>query len=291
MPFQIDVAGLPSRGLSRLALVLIALTALLPKAHASDNRDFCIAGVRSAGDGKLGYANRGDRCEGLYLTGYSSAPKVDILGFRKLLPVSSAPALGDPQLIWAVPPDAADDPLRITVLSLDPDVNYRLDTRVGTGQQRFTWPGRILGSLDILQSGLSVVATRVAYFHMAGGRKFPKRVYVPVGQVIAADGQQTVTASTITMVPTQTLRSYSWRIYPVTADINGTHADPGADLLVRKPLRSGVQVGIRRRGKPFDIPISGDIPPGYYEVHLTFTPARSAGQPAPTKTLTFWHWK
>jgi hypothetical protein len=144
----------PSPHISRraaCAAIIIALMWLQPGVSVVAQEIRCEPLPALQGD--LGYRLRDDRCEGLYVR--------DIASNVRLIALSSTTivrAPGPGKLVVSVPSHVPGGRYRVRVQSLDPQVNYQLDSWLSN--HTFQWPDTIVAGAPIAREKLGALAWR-----------------------------------------------------------------------------------------------------------------------------------
>jgi hypothetical protein len=108
--------------------------------------------------GELGYQQRGERCEGIFVQDIRSHVRLKSV-FVPLDPVTPA---AENDLRLALPADTPSSQHQIRVSSLDPRVHYQLDAIV-SDKQIFTWPkADVINKLSIEPSDLAPLSWSVS---------------------------------------------------------------------------------------------------------------------------------
>jgi hypothetical protein len=141
----------------------------------------------------LGYRDRGDRCEGIYIGKIASTTLLVASlteSFEEYKTASDKPL----DIDWDKPPGNGNENVRVRAQGLIRHLYYRMDTAQPSGRGSYRWPTDILASLNIVKDDLGIVAlTR----YSVGQRE--RDVYLPLrikqaGQAGQA-GQATRTGS------------------------------------------------------------------------------------------------
>ena len=105
----------------------------------------CPGDVTPASDKVIAYADRGDRCEGLYQQPVAASAKLQIIGVHRNRPIFDAGS-GVPIRVSAVAAGAGD--LKLRVLSTKPQLYYRLDATLDPKGQ-FLWKRNIVDHVRV----------------------------------------------------------------------------------------------------------------------------------------------
>jgi hypothetical protein len=105
-------------------------------------------------DNPLGYNNRGDRCEGIYIkeVGSTTLSIVSLTGFFEQYNIKSGKPI---HIEWDKPPD--DSIVHIRVQGIKRRLYYRMDTFQLSGTKSYTWSSDILASLNIHKEDIGIV--------------------------------------------------------------------------------------------------------------------------------------
>jgi hypothetical protein len=145
--------------LKRLLVILIYVINLpigkgfIAKLYA---QDYCDPSLVKNTDSPLGYKNRGDRCEGLYIKEVSSTTLLiaSLTESFEQYDISSPKPL---QIEWARPP--GNGPVRLRAQGIKRRLYYRMDTSQPPGTMFFNWTPNILASLNIVKGDIGVLAS------------------------------------------------------------------------------------------------------------------------------------
>jgi hypothetical protein len=105
----------------------------------------CPGDVKPASDAAVAYADRGDRCEGLYQQPVAASAKLQIIGAHRNRPIFDAGS-GVPILVSAITAGAGD--LKLRILSTKPQLYYRLDASLDSKGQ-FLWKRNIVDDVRV----------------------------------------------------------------------------------------------------------------------------------------------
>lgn len=214
--------------------------------------------------GPSGYRQRGDRCEGVYVTDVSG-------GELWLASLTGTFARFDPDSVsrlvvrWRAPGDST---LTLRARSIRPNLYYGMDTRRPAGSHEFVWPTTILGNAGKLRPrDLGVLA----WVRLRVGSEMA-RVHVPVDIVLdsLAPPGATYEAKVYSSVR---LRELYWKLTEVDAHGADVRVLVAGDSLGRGTIgeRQAVTLTVRRPGRP-----------GLYRLDvMAYTPARRAVTLAP----------
>jgi hypothetical protein len=248
--------------------LVVLLGSVRPPNLSAGGQSHCDASLTQLTNNPLGYRDRGDRCEGIYVeqVGSTTLLVASLTESFEEYKTGSGKAL---DIEWDKPP--ADGNVRVRAQALKRRLYYRMDTAQPSGRTSYHWPTDILASLKILKNDLGVVAlTR----YSVGQRD--RDVYLPLrikqaGQV----GQATRTGSyKLVLLPGVELEE----IFVSLASI-------GADGHPKKFFKDGEKLGYgyypAERG--VEIPIIGLKEAGTYYLEIGAR-LRSGG----TSTIELW---
>jgi hypothetical protein len=200
--------------------------------------------------GPSGYAARGDRCEGIYVSNVSGAE-------LSLASLTQAFADYDPRSVprlflrWESPNDSM---VTVRARSVKRDVYYGMDTRRPGGSGTFTWPTTILANQDLRRQDLGVTA----WVGMSlGGRV--ERVLLPLrilGDSTTPPGQ----AYQLKVYPSVRLRE----VYLTLSQLDST--GQVARVIVRGDSLRRAPYGARQA---ITVPIADPGPRGVYRVEIS----------------------
>ena len=178
-----------SLGLSLVAVVVLTLHHSAPAHPAQSDKGNCNPNLKPV-DGDLGYKQRGNRCEGLYVAQTS----VGTLHIASLVTTFEAFDPGEDLVLeWDAPPEGG--PVRLKVVSLTRRFYYQMDTERPRDRHRFTWMPDVLNALGLGANDLGVVASTVSQLD---GRNV--EVYLPVRLKHGVESAASVTATVSTSV-------------------------------------------------------------------------------------------
>lgn len=219
-------------------------------------------------DSPLGYSNRGDRCEGLYIkeVGSSTLRVVSLTESFEPINTGSGKAL---QIEWDRPP--GNNIVRLRAQGIKRRLYYRMDTFRPAGSGSYNWPSNMLASLNILPGDIGILGlTRYAV------GKNEQDVYLPLrikqqGSYIHSGTYQLV------LLPGVEL-----------SEVYISMALTGPDGQPRPFIKDGEKLGFgyypAERG--IEIPVTGLKGKGTYYMEIGAT-LRSGG----TSTIELWFYK
>jgi hypothetical protein len=270
---RVSRTNVPGIGSSHARLCLIALLLLVINGSFAANpspaqQSYCDPSLAQLKDTPLGYRERGDRCEGLYIREVSSTTLL-IASFTESYQEYN-PSSGKPlQLEWDSVPGSRSVHLRAQ--GLKRRLYYRMDTVQSPGRASYVWPSSILASLSILKNDLGVVGwTRVSVGEAV------RDVYIPLrisqeAKAIRSGGYK------LRLLPGVELTEIFISLAPI-----------GASGRPKTFMRDGEELGYgyypAERG--LEIPISGLKEPGIYYMEIG-AKLRSGG--TSTAQLWFYH--
>ena len=142
--------------IGRLWLAALALVATSSAAAPSH----CDPSLAPSTNHPFGYAEHGDRCEGVYIQavgGTMLALRSFTAAFNALDPTSAEPLV----IEWPAPPGTRDVYLR--ALSMQRRLFYRMDTGVRTGSTGYRWPTNVLAAVNLKRADIGLLGwTRLA---------------------------------------------------------------------------------------------------------------------------------
>ena len=113
----------------------------------------CDPALPAIKEGNLGYRDRGDRCEGLYINPVSSTT-LFVASFTEHF--ENFDKAGNTLLIeWDKPPASNDIHLRAQ--GIRPRLYYRMDAYRPGANTFFAWPSGVLSSLNIRKNDVAVI--------------------------------------------------------------------------------------------------------------------------------------
>lgn len=179
-----------SRLVRRLGMVFaLALAGAVPAAHGASSSVACHRqGVRPTPDFKLGYRQRGDRCEGLYLAKVSAVIGLEVLGIHAGA-FASLPLRPDQELQVGVQRGTGETVL-VEATALRVDTYYAMDTTQLDRVGRFRWSADVVGAPALALRGdeLGVLAC------IEPCRGTAEPLYLPVRMEVPAAAGDAVTA-------------------------------------------------------------------------------------------------
>jgi len=142
--------------ISRLWLAALALVAASSAAAPSH----CDPSLAPSTNHPFGYAERGDRCEGVYIRAVGGTT-LALLSFTVAFNAVD-PDSGQPLVIeWPAPPGTRDVQLR--ALSMQRRLFYRMDTSIRAGSTLYRWPTEVLAAVKLKRADIGFLGwTRLA---------------------------------------------------------------------------------------------------------------------------------
>jgi hypothetical protein len=213
----------------------------------------------------LGYRDRGDRCEGVYIKEVSSTA-LTVGSFTEVFEQYDLKSSEPLHVEWDRPPGTSNVHLRAQ--SLRRRLYYRMDAVEPPEKIPFNWPLNLLASLNIPNADLGIVGlTKYSW------GKLERDVYLPLRVSQAGKPSKTGTYKLV-VVPGVEL-----------TEVFVTLAAAGADGQPKSFLKNSEKLGYgyypAERG--LDIPIAQLNSPGFYYVQLGAT-LRGGG----TSTIELW---
>jgi hypothetical protein len=251
-----------NRRLKKACLIGALLSACLGIAHARQGD--CDASLPQVNT-PLGYRDRGDRCEGVYVKEVSSTP----LTVRSFTDGSASYDLNSSEPLdveWARPPGKAT--VRLRAQSLRRRVYYRMDAVEPPEKTLFKWSPDVLASVNIPSGELGMLAiTKYTW------DKLEREVYLPVRVQQSRKAARTG-AYKLVVVPGVEL-----------TEVLVTLAAAGADGQVKTFLKDGEKLGYGYypAERAVEIPIVGLKGSGVYYMQIGAT-MRGGG----ASTIDFW---
>jgi hypothetical protein len=178
----------------------------------------CDPGLQSAGGSEVGYAMRGDRCEGLYVQEVSGgALEIASLtdSFKPYKFANDKPLL----LEW---PTLGDAPVQVRASSLKRKLYYRMDTLRSQKPPGYTWPPDILSRLELGRDEVGLLAW-TEHAVAAGKRKIHLPLRVTPRESVAPP-QQAVESYKVVFVSSVELQEVYVTLCPL--DSNGKPGKP-----------------------------------------------------------------
>jgi hypothetical protein len=214
------------------------------RAFAWANGQHCDPLLRQDPGYQLGYRQRGDRCEGIYIRNVASG----LLGIVSFTAHSES---FDPQsakavpLIWSAATPAA---VHVRVVSLRDRVFYRMDTLRPPGTDTYLWPTDMLAALRLLNDELGVLAWTAERIG-----KDSQLVYLPVSVGRATSSPAGLYQ--LVLLPERELREVFLTLAPVRSD--GSMDSP---LVNGQRIRSGYLPA----GRPVQVDVPAPSVSGLY---------------------------
>lgn len=138
------------------AVVLIALVCVLSPAPA--RADMCDPALKQITDTPLGYRQRGDRCEGLYVREVTSSV-LRVVGLTESFETYDPAAARSLFMEWSrwtgINPST---PVRLRAEALRPRSYYRMDAQRSVDSTTFTWAGDVVSSQRFQRHELGLLA-------------------------------------------------------------------------------------------------------------------------------------
>jgi hypothetical protein len=142
--------------ISRLCPAVLALVATSSAAAPSH----CDPSLAPSTNHPFAYAERGDRCEGVYIQAVSGTTLALLsftAAFNAIDPNASQPLV----IEWPVPPGMREVQLR--ALSMQRRLFYRMDTSVQASSTRYRWPTDVLAAVKLKRADIGLLGwTRLA---------------------------------------------------------------------------------------------------------------------------------
>jgi hypothetical protein len=226
-----------------------ALSGHLPQARAAAAQiaSHCDPDLPVSTSNPLGYRQRGDRCEGVFVQDVS-ATRLTVVSFGQF----DITGLGAGEDAWQLEWEPVPDDVHIRAYALRPRTYYRMDTWRPGGSRSYRWPTSVVTALNLTPADIGIVATAQ---RMIGGR--PREVYLPlrIGRPTGPEG------------------TYELRIVPgvelsevfVGMSAVGTDGTPGATTPM--PLNHGYYPA----GRSISVPVGPLAAPGPYFVEIGAT--------------------
>jgi len=254
-------------------LVILASSLCIAADVASSN---CDPGLQPAGGSEVGYAVRGDRCEGLYIQEVSGGA-LEIVSltedFKAYKFAKAKPLL----LEWTALGDA---PVQVRASSLKRKLYYRMDTLRSQKPPAYTWPPDILSRLELGRDEIGLLAWTEQPV-AAGKRKIllPLRV---TPQESPAHPQQALESYKIVLMSSVELQEVYVTLCPL--DSNGKRGKP-----IRKSRKLDIGWYPAQNPIEFRIPYSelSGGPDGLYS--LSVGAELKNGDPRIAPELCFFH--
>lgn len=246
------------------ALVVLLTNCSVPyfTVHAQSYCDASLVGMTSS---ELGYRDRGNRCEGLY---------IEKVGGTTLLLASFTESFeqydsrsGKPiRIEWNRP--LGNSTVRVRAQGLNSRLYYRMDTVQPAGSTSYTWPSHVLASLNIGANDIGVLGST----KRAVGQT-ERDIYLPVrisqaGRAIRKGSYQLI------ILPGVELQEMFITLATTQAD-----GQPAKFIKDGEKLGYGFYPAERR----IEIPVTGLTNPGTYYLHIGAT-IKSGG----SATIEFW---
>jgi len=226
---------------------------------------YCDGSLRRDPDYQLGYQQRGERCEGVYIRGVSGQV-LQIVSFTGRVEDFDPKSVRSLPLHWAA---AGTEPVHVRAVDLQEKLYYRMDTLRPPGAASYEWPTDILAALRLKRSDLGVLAW---VSRKIQGEE--RAVYLPISVGRANPGG---TRCELLLLPAQAVKSVFLTIAPVRAD-----GSTGTALVNGQLVRSGYWPA----GEPLKITLP-ELPQGglyYLEVGAPLSDRGSA-----TAEMWFYH--
>ena len=247
--------------MSRHSLVTLLLLFYFMPMFAQSPCDPALPGIK---EGALGYRDRGDRCEGLYINPVSNTTMF-VASFTEQF--ENYDNTGNTILIeWDKPP--ADKEIHLRAQGIKPRLYYRMDASKSGTNTFFAWPVGVLATLNIRKNDIGVtgkiklpVGNTERYVHL------PLRIRMQ-GEAKRAGSYKLILVPGIQLT----------EIYISLASVG---ADGNPQLFLRTDEALGY--GYYPAERPVEIPIATPKNKGIYYVKLG-AKIKSGG----TKAVEFW---
>jgi hypothetical protein len=138
-----------------LAALPLPVAPAVPVVHAAD-RSHCDPSLAPSSNYPYKYAERGDRCEGVYVRLVGSSA-LTLLSFTSAFEAFD-PKSGQPLVLeWVSPPKGAE--VRLRAVTTRPHLYYRMDTSVRAGESRYAWPTDVLAAMGLGRADVGLVGS------------------------------------------------------------------------------------------------------------------------------------
>jgi hypothetical protein len=132
----------------------VLITLIIPPLSAIAQTSACSEELFKSSDPNdpLGYKERGDRCEGVYIR--PSGSFLQVVSFTQYFESYHLGSSNELIVEWNFP---TKKPLFIRAFGIKPDTYYRMDTLVPIGEKHYRWPSNVLEALKIGSGELGVI--------------------------------------------------------------------------------------------------------------------------------------
>lgn len=246
--------------------IVLQLLLLLPGSSAAQD-SYCDRGLVDRARGNAGYAQRGDRCEGLYVQEVAGTA-LFLASFVERFDDFDARS-GDPLVVGWTAPDAA--PVRIRARGVKRDLYYQMDTIGPRGSTSYSWSTDLLASLRLGRPDIGVLGWTE---HTIGN--VARELYLPL-RIGERDAEAGTAAYTLLIFPNVQLDE----VY-VSLGLVGADGQVGDWLIEDEPLAHGFYPAER----PVDLTVPQVDLSGVYEVRIR---AMTSGDPIVLPPVWIYH--
>ncbi len=211
----------------------------------------CDPSLTKLSNGPLGYKDRGDRCEGIYIKEVGST-SLQLASFTQVFGAYNVQN-GKPILIeWNKIPGASDMHLRAQ--GLKRKLYYRMDSDQPNSRTSFSWPTNLLASLGIVKNDIGILAFTPL---MIGDAK--KNVFIPLNINKDKKTNNNKNEYSLLLMPGIEMKEIYVSIAPVAADGK-----------LQKFIKDGepLNYGYYPAERPINIPVSGLKTSGIYYLEI-----------------------
>jgi hypothetical protein len=216
-----------ARRSSRLYLCLLLLPWQLCFGGDMGNTN-CDPGLQPAGGSTVGYAARGDRCEGLYVQEVSGGALEIVSLTQKFEPYrfeADKPLVLDWQAF-------GDAPVQVRACGVKPKLYYRMDTTHVQKPSSYLWPADILSRLELQRDEIGLLA----WTQQPVGKEM-RKVFLPLRTALPGATTTTLEEDTSDSYKVVLLSSVELQEMYVTLRPLDSKGKPGA------PIRDNQKVG------------------------------------------------
>jgi hypothetical protein len=233
--------------------VIALLVSLCCRPQPAGAESFCDPGLGENTKGTMTYKMRGDRCEGIFAQQVSS-PHLELRSLVGTIQPFDPKKDSELVLVWKAPPDNKRD-VQLRAFSFKPFIFYRMDTRVPSARNTYSWPTNVLSSEGLARADLGLLA----WTELPGPEGKKREVYLPLST--GTGSSKAGAGYTVTFVP-------STRLSEVHVKVSRIDSQGNASVLRDEKLIEE-HYGV---GEPAEFPTGKLGPAGFYRITITAHP-------------------
>jgi hypothetical protein len=238
-------------------ICLVVISASWRCSAADLSGGICDPGLQPAGGVEIGYAPRGDRCEGLYVQEVSGGA----LGIVSLAEYSKSYEFTKDHALLLEWPAFVDELVRIRASSLKQKFYYRMDTVRTPKILAYTWPSDVVARLKLGRDDIGLLAWTEDSFR---GRK--RKIHLPLRAMpepASILSEQNANRYEVVLMSSVELQEVYVTLRPLNSNV-----EPGDTIRKSRKL----ELGYYPAGKPIRFPIHfselSGAPKGLYSLSV-----------------------